>query len=635
MSLCRRLSFLFALLFLVNAEDPSVHPTKSPFPYPSGYPYPSGPYPSENSYPSGLPYPLYNESNLGSSLSKNIIFKTKNQWTTMFRRTCNGTYEFIPNVPVGFSISFQVLEDIIDKIGDLLWERASCQCPTLTQRDFLLHFDPIAALLNALENKEHTLTPETKCKFPISLTQFSGIINLKETALSIPSLLETCNIETWLNSGVCALKVEFVPVSVNLTVNLVRCPNCKWGLPEIEVQCSGPGCQTLSLPCSSDTQCNTKKTKQTCFKVYSDKNAQRQGLIGFMTLLFGPNGARCYTIPGSDLITGFFTLVRNFFDDQVVSDIGFCGISEIEIAAGTLMQTSTIQPNYSAPADVCLLPPTSPGYDVEFGFLHSSAAKVGILNNYLNHKVENRKPNTLLEFTCKGQFGIYDDAFNVAMGTSFMDLISGAENIIYNIANCILQSKLTQEQFLIRYGLWSPSYWLYKFDAGLPSNTVNLGAPGYDWTSLIPSYFKVAFPASCTYETWAKTGVCFLQWTGLGDLFNIDATLALTINRCPVNNNPRFRSANSEASLKCVGKDCNLIIGTRKPCQTNNDCGKGVCFDFDSILNMIIGSLGGSEIGELQDPLGRFIFPINVTSNDACDIFNGKGVLNPKCSGAQ
>jgi len=95
----------------------------------------------------------------------------------------------------------------------VLQERAKCVCPGSTEDDFRLHFDPVAALLNGVQQQREPANQCLMTELPKNLYNFE--------ILKIDTLPNTCTTTTWKNNGTCFMQHSFPSLDMNLQVLII------------------------------------------------------------------------------------------------------------------------------------------------------------------------------------------------------------------------------------------------------------------------------------------------------------------------------------------------------------------------------------------------------------------------------
>jgi len=91
---------------------------------------------------------------------------------------------------------------------------------------------------------------------------------------------------------------------------------------------------------------------------------------------------------------------------------------------------------------------------------------------------------------------------------------------------------------------------------------------------------KFEMPASCSYDTWLKTGACSFSYTGLQTVLNSDITFRFYLKTCAAFNIPSF-------TFDCSGNACSLISNV-VTCTQSSDCPMGtICWDFNTLLTSL------------------------------------------------
>ncbi|KAJ3119639.1 hypothetical protein HK098_005289 [Nowakowskiella sp. JEL0407] len=547
-------------------------------------------------------------------------------WDVFVRHECGGGYELIPNLPGGMKMNFPAIEKIFTTFGDVLFNRAKCQCPGLSPTDFALHYDPFTALLNALEEGNTTVVPSSPCSFPTSLTQLSDLFNVKFTD---PNFKRSCNINRWITDGKCDFAFPAQEIGVNINFNFWKCPKSKVGIPGFELSCSGPGCKTFAVPCSRNDQCNGG---QSCMMLIPDESTQSSILQYYVMPIFGPQASTCYNQPGNNLISAAMTHLRSYFDTQRVNVMGFCGVGELFSGRVSSASMEAISLEMSKEVSKTCF---------NYGSQVAELTLRNLIGSTVLPKHDNRtdapfRENlpTWLEWTCDSKLVINDDMLGFKLSPQTNRLLNTLVTYLYNIANCALKTKLTPQQFLVRFGLWSPAFWLNLFDIDAATSRFDVGPEGFDFRSWFGGgYVKVSMPKTCSFATWLRTGRCDLQFASLAELLGLDTSLVVSVSYCPNDYKNSNVSPIPCVKIQCAGSDCGMIVGESNFCQSNDDCqsNNAMCVNLEMLLYQLTGGIGGPYD---YDPIGTWILPAaDEKTPNICSVFgsfNGKDI---KCGG--
>ena len=74
----------------------------------------------------------------------------------------------------------------------------------------------------------------------------------------------TCNYESWSNTGTCFVKLPLPDLDLTLTAAFQKCEGET--IPSLSINCDGPGCNYLMVPCTDSSQCGTIGP---CFDLYN------------------------------------------------------------------------------------------------------------------------------------------------------------------------------------------------------------------------------------------------------------------------------------------------------------------------------------------------------------------------------
>lgn len=163
---------------------------------------------------------------------------------------------------------------------------------------------------------------------------------------------------------------------------------------------------------------------------------------------------------------------------------------------------------------------------------------------------------------------------------NFQATLQAAMSQAEGIANCRSPGYAT----LNFHALFNPlaaEFWLNLFTVQAGSNSSansipsNLLVPAQKLFSLFNSTILPALnmPATCTLQTFASTGVCSGEYTGLNTLFNgLDLTLRWTLSRCSA-----YPDALPALNLQCVGANCAAFFNPTQiaACTQDSNCQTG------------------------------------------------------------
>jgi len=92
-------------------------------------------------------------------------------------------------------------------------DRAKCLCSTATDDDFRLLFDPVASILNGVQQQRETANQCLMTELPRNLYNFEFA--------KIDNLPNTCTTTTWKNAGTCFMQHSFPSIDMNLQVFII------------------------------------------------------------------------------------------------------------------------------------------------------------------------------------------------------------------------------------------------------------------------------------------------------------------------------------------------------------------------------------------------------------------------------
>jgi len=180
----------------------------------------------------------------------------------------------------------------------------------------------------------------------------------------------------------------------------------------------------------------------------------------------------------------------------------------------------------------------------------------------------------IIKTECDGRFTLLpNSAWGAAVNVTFMrPVFEWVYNEIYKIRECsadIRNMKMSDSIFTIMHFL--PSALLYQFTVPVPNFHLDAYFKQRMSSWLIypdedpqRGTIRIYMPDTCTYDTWAKTGMCSASFTGFSDLFGVDVRLNAYIKKCSSHEYP-------EIYVECSGADCSLLTQP-KFCTGNQDC---------------------------------------------------------------
>ncbi|KAI8816905.1 uncharacterized protein EV422DRAFT_265150 [Fimicolochytrium jonesii] len=565
-------------------------------------------------------------------------------WTSLVRHECGGGFEFAPNLPIGFNIDVPSIERGLSAAVKRAKKRAKCRCPTLSDDDYDLLFDPMTAWLNAVGN---TTEPTTQCpgQFPVNLLDFAKAYDF----INWPT---TCTLAGWRSTSKCTLQQTFPAMSVSIGAAFWKCPNSP--LPGFALNCLGENCKTILQPCSKDADCAGGSVACALFPSSTDLAAVLKEQAGFlsdvlkgMSLYEDGEAPGCFNDPAdttitNNLVTNILTYVRSWFPNTGVTDVfGLCGFGSFKKSNPGYGHTTSLFPVGTAPPtcfdSVMNMQVTGKGLVAWDGAIGGGKNAVDAGQTVLEPTLRGvlDRPQTTLtppkarlaQATCTGEFLFLDGLIRVRFNpTGLPALLSYVQQLAKTQQECRIGKSLTADQFSVRWGMYSLDPWLFAADAGNPG-TFKLGAalPGgaLDWMTdfkngIAPT--TLALPSTCSFTTWLLTGTCNIEYTGLAELLQLDVKVQGNAQKC---SGAIWPSLN----LDCVGADCQYLM-TAKPCATGSDCGaSALC------TRVPEGILPNDKDITMPDLLGMSLFTNNASAN-ICNVFDRKFKDGSACGAA-
>jgi len=83
------------------------------------------------------------------------------------------------------------------------------------------------------------------------------------------------------------------------------------------------------------------------------------------------------------------------------------------------------------------------------------------------------------------------------------------------------------------------------------------------------NFYPVTLPDSCTYERWAKEGLCSGDFDGFSKLFGVDAKIRVSVKSCGADTTPSVQAL-------CIGSACDAVLGRPKRCSATTECPTGL-----------------------------------------------------------
>ncbi|KAI8812115.1 hypothetical protein BJ742DRAFT_81342, partial [Cladochytrium replicatum] len=447
-----------------------------------------------------------------------------------------------------------------------------------------------------------------------------------------------CTLDTWRTSGTCGLSYKIPEFGVNLNFAAWKCnsgSNPSSLLPAFKVTCSGPGCATFLAPCDTSAAC---ASPQTCFNVIAQKD--EAGYVELARSLLGVStgNTKCYndgsSDPLKDVVAALMTLLRSFWDSKRVGNIGFCGLSRLVADTPKAFTDAALTLGYET-----LKKETCYGEKYKTKVALSSLVawdgKNAGVSQYRTPAVTKFKP-VVVQPNRANIFGWTCDAtaelgpagtLRFKMNQDFLPTLETLATIYRTLANCV--GTLSLQQFLTRYGIWSPNPFMYIYDY-LAARSTNLGPAQFDTMDLLhqvifPLYadengvpkFPVItnIPTTCTFARWITNGRCDFRFTGLTTLLKTDTNIDVRVARCP------STPSQTSLSISCTGAGCSLFGSAPTFCNTNASCKtKTVCENLALQLSFPMDD--NDTYPAKSDLIGRFLLPKGSrTMTNVCSVF--------------
>lgn len=532
-------------------------------------------------------------------------------WSTVMYHQCDSDLEFLPNVPLARTqIDMNLTQSILNTAFSFVKQRAACECPGYNAADFDLMLDPVTAWLNILDanTKNPTLGACLTNLFP------RNFLLLSLLKVNLPN---TCSYATWSSTGTCTLQMALPDIQVTVLLALKKCASGP--MPAFSVDCSGTGCSTFLLPCSSNSDCGG----MTCYNPYKGQDPFPTAVFNTLKSIgFYPSTVQapgCFQAPATpstissqnDITTAVFSfLLSQFGISRTVTAPQFCGLNNLlNISpSGPLAQLTsaywTTTPVTTGPL-LCWQQPDQPQYNLTTirytnvqqtafaawnGMLPSGSAALSapaLMTPLENNYVVSSTSRRVVESTCSGQFSFYTFGTRL-FAIKLPDLSTIVQffgNLLFQMETCEVTPNFTLQQFMARFGVWTPLLHLLSLDPNADQTIMN--NPVYaDFRQTIYKTFvnKIAnLPSSCSYAQYAKSGTCSFTWSGLNTYLNMDLTLQFTAAQCSTNN------LMPSIAVDCVGKDCAAFLDGFKPCAQDSDCPSASmkCINLPNFVNSL------------------------------------------------
>jgi hypothetical protein len=521
--------------------------------------------------------------------------------TIMMSHNCDGVLQFFPQSGNGISIEGKMYSRVYEAIFSRIFARATAMCPGLTQSDFDLLYDPMTAIFNIASATTTYPSPPANCKnlFGRNLTAFGNLLDI-----GLPS---TCAFNAWRTSGTCNLKMtlpgfETVPFGISSW----KCPNSY--LTGFAFSCLGDGCGKLFAPCNSNSDCAGGLS---CFDVGKTVELNpvdlQNNITSFLKSIFLEDpGRTCFQTvngnPSNDFFSSILTFLgQNFYSSEgTFNQLKFCGADNIyntimnPNALATSFSIQTSQNTMYCNAKMSKIVVTSTTLGEWDGKLPDG---VSIKSKMVNTPIRQSSydKTSWLKSWCD-KFGLQFDLpfFKVITEEGIAKTMDFFSNLIFKTQECRDALKpLSREQFLVRFGFWQLSPFLFQLDP--TAYSFDLGPKFNDWNFAIfnsGSKIQVNLPSTCNFNKWQSKKTCTMNYSGFNSLTKMNITMSSSVQECP---NSMFFNV----SLGCTGNDCENLLQP-KFCTSSSDCkSQQVCAsEFDSIIST--DYIGTQVFGDLN-----------------------------------
>lgn len=416
------------------------------------------------------------------------------------------------------------------------------------------------------------------------------------------------------------------PANLQYEVQLAmkKCPNSP--VPHVSVSCKGQACDTILMPCDTNTECGTgmkcSTFKQSVSGTVSDVGNPTDvaRLFYDLSLTLSPTAPSCAS-PAA-LIGPLYSFMRKYYDGGSVT-----AKSEIKVCVPAPVPTETPNPageqiesmlGISGCASTKILRCKQPRVcgSVWNGTAYESTFCDDCRN--VTTKVDCVSTQAPLIAAWNGQLSDGTDALASAR---FPPLTVRTPAALSTGASVLFYSDCKQNLWLLPSSPVLPVYlnfWglapAYKELWGLVKTATDCAAPVSDqafrvgkgvaldnilyymtspqpaainwgshkpWTLGGSNTGRLKMPATCTYDHWNSNGWCGLQYTGLSNLFAADIKINARARKCV--GGPAGPFSQPEIFVECAGAGCSLLSGI-KSCTADVDCSGGLkCQDLNGL----------------------------------------------------
>eukprot|EP01125_Pyxidicula_operculata_P005707 TRINITY_DN19_c0_g1_i1.p1 TRINITY_DN19_c0_g1~~TRINITY_DN19_c0_g1_i1.p1 ORF type:complete len:1131 (+),score=219.49 TRINITY_DN19_c0_g1_i1:20-3412(+) len=166
---------------------------------------------------------------------------------------CNGGVYIAPTFgTMGLNFQIDKLKTLYNAFHNEMYNRMKCLCSNITLTEFKHR--------HAYTTFEYWLhkfgsTASTKTPITCNVTEKAGFkSNLDDIKISF-SFPSSCQISDYATGSSCAFQKPFPSLGLTFQLAVKACPNSF--LPFLSVSCSGAGCNSIGMPCNSDSECGT------------------------------------------------------------------------------------------------------------------------------------------------------------------------------------------------------------------------------------------------------------------------------------------------------------------------------------------------------------------------------------------